>query len=93
MTKKGLEIDMDAVGDEDTTINAIHRWKYHSLWKCVSTPTIKKTQLMPTLETEGNEMPEGLALPPDERPGYYRRKRSIDMSLYHSLCVLPVKDH
>ena len=48
---------------------------------------------MPTLETDGPELPIGLDLPPCERPGYYKRKRSIDMSLYHSLCVLPVKDH
>lgn len=40
---------------------------------------------MQTLETDGPDLPEGLDLPADERPGYYKRKRSIDMTLYHSL--------
>ena len=54
----------------------------------MSTPKIKSRNIMQTLETEANEgpdLPPGYDLPSNERPGYYKRKRSIDMSLYHSL--------
>ena len=86
--KDTLRIEIEDPNDKDADgVNSVLHSTYQTIKDCTSTPRARLST-----KAADPEMPDGLDLSFTSLPNFRKRKRSIDMSIYRSLTVLPFRD-